>query len=133
MVIFIHITIQRRFTFFYQLPSTTSTPSVSSLCPHTSNTSHLFPCHPGTTPLPNPPLSSSLYLIPSCFAVVFPRHPPSFLPSPSAAANGAAHLLRQEVRSQREPGDSEPAGQLPVWTVSPGNTKPKLVLGERVR
>ena len=54
------------------------------------------------------------------------------LPSPSAA-NCAAHLLRQEVWSQREPGDCEPAGQLPVRTFPPGDAEPELVLGERVR
>lgn len=70
-----------------------------------------------------------LYLIPPGFAV---EPPTTSLPCPSAA-NGAAHLLRQEVWSQREPGDSEPAGQLPVRNVSPGNARPALVLGERLR
>lgn len=69
-----------------------------------------------------------LYLIPSSFAAALP----SLLLCPSAA-NSAAHLLCQEVWSQREPGDSESAGQLPVWTISPGNARLKFLLGERVR
>ena len=63
----------------------------------------------------------------------FLSHPSLLCRSPPSAANCATHLLRQEVWSQREPGDSEPAGHLPVWTVSPGNAGAELVLGERVR
>lgn len=65
-------------------------------------------------------LFSSLYLI------------PPLSPSPSAA-NSAANLFCQEVWSQCEPGNSEPAGQLPVWAISIWNTEPKLILGECVR
>lgn len=100
--------------------------------PHTSNTSRLFPCHPGTPPFPN--LLPFLLFISSLPALLLcsPFPAPSLLPFPSAA-NGAAHLLCQEVWSQRKPGDSEPAGRVPVWTVSPGNAEPELILGERVR
>lgn len=74
-------------------------------------------------------ISFLLYLIPPCLAPPLPSRPP---PGPSAA-NGAAHLLRQEVRSQRESGDSQPAGRLPVRTFPQGNAGLKLILGERLR
>lgn len=67
---------------------------------------------------------------PSLLRSSVPR-PPASLPFPSAA-NGATHLLCQKVWSQREPGDSEPAGHLPVWTVPPGDAGAQLILGEHV-
>lgn len=109
---------------------------------HTSHTSHLFPCHPGAPPFLNLRLfffffhlfissvPASLFCAPTSPA---PPIPPSLPPHSASAANSASHLLCQEVWSQREPGDSEPAGRLPVWTVPPGNVGSKLVLGERVR
>lgn len=48
-------------------------------------------------------------------------------------ASVQTHLLRQEVRGQRQPGDHQPAGLLPVWGVPPGDPGPSGILGEHLR
>lgn len=49
------------------------------------------------------------------------------------AASVQTHLLRQEVRGQRQSGDHQPAGLLPVWCVPLGHPQSSGLLGKYLR
>lgn len=49
------------------------------------------------------------------------------------AASVQTHLLRQEVRGQRQPGDHQPAGLVPVRCVPLGHPQPSGLLGKHLR